>query len=229
MQIDKLYASLKDLAQVRRQRLEETVKLLHRDIEDLEQWIADKVMVADSNELGQDFDHVNLLKERFAQFAQETQQIGQDRIKYVTQIANALIDAGHADSAVIAQWNEGLNFAWEDHRPERMMSKGNVFNCVCNATASLTYGKKDGTSCNQCLKYTYLHVTQPLPNNEQLLRQHAADVIIITNALASAGSSGSTSRLQQKQGKIHLSFLFFYFNIFSYVLIGLGDLAPILK
>jgi hypothetical protein len=72
-------------------------------------------------------------------------------------------------------------------------------------------------------------VTQPLPNNEQLLRQHAADVIIITNALASAGSSGSTSRLQQKQGKIHLSFLFFYFNIFSYVLIGLGDLAPILK
>ena len=88
--------------------------MLHRDIDDLEQWIADKVIVADSNELGQDFEHVNLLKERFHQFAQDTQQIGQERVNHVTQIANALIDSGHADSSIIAQWNENLNSAWED-------------------------------------------------------------------------------------------------------------------
>lgn len=116
MQIDKLYASLKDLAQERRLRLEETVKLfmLHRDIDNLEQWIADKVMVADSNELGQDFEHVNLLKERFQQFAQDTKQIGQERINHVNQIANNLIDAGHADSATISQWSDNLNQQWED-------------------------------------------------------------------------------------------------------------------
>lgn len=116
MQIDKLYAGLKDLAQERRLRLEETVKLfmLHRDIDDLEQWIADKVIVADSNELGQDFEHVELLKERFHQFAADTQQIGQERVNHVSQIANVLIDAGHADSSIIAQWNENLNSAWED-------------------------------------------------------------------------------------------------------------------
>ena len=96
-QIDKLYASLKDLALERRMRLEETVKLyvLHRDIDDLEQWIADKVVVADSNELGADLEHVSLLKERFVQFAQDTQQIGQERMHHVGQIANALIDAGY--------------------------------------------------------------------------------------------------------------------------------------
>jgi len=116
MQIDKLYAGLKDLAQERRLRLEETVKLfmLHRDIDDLEQWIADKVIIADSNELGQDFEHVELLKERFQQFAADTQQIGQERVNSVSQIANVLIDAGHADSSIIAQWNENLNSAWED-------------------------------------------------------------------------------------------------------------------
>lgn len=116
MQIDKLYASLKDLAQERRLRLEETVKLyvLHRDIDDLEQWIADKMVVADSNELGQDLEHVSLLKERFQQFALDTQQIGQERMNHVGQIANALIDAGHTDSAIIAQWNENLNSSWED-------------------------------------------------------------------------------------------------------------------
>ena len=32
----------------------------------------------------------------------------------MSQIANVLIDAGHADSSVIAQWNENLNSAWED-------------------------------------------------------------------------------------------------------------------
>ena len=116
MQIDKLYAGLKDLAHERRLRLEETVKLfmLHRDIDDLEQWIADKVIVADSNELGQDFEHVELLKERFCQFAADTQQIGQERVNHVSRIANVLIDAGHADSSIIAQWNENLNSAWED-------------------------------------------------------------------------------------------------------------------
>jgi len=116
MQIDKLYAGLKDLASERRQRLEETVKLfmLHRDIDDLEQWIADKVIVAGSNDEGQDFDHVNLLKERFQQFSVDTQQIGQERINLVTKIADSLVDSGHADSAVISQWSESLNSAWED-------------------------------------------------------------------------------------------------------------------
>ena len=116
MQIDKLYAGLKDLANDRRIRLEETVKLfvLHRDIDDLEQWIADKVVVADSNELGQDFEHVNLLKERFAQFEQDTRQIGQERINLVNQVANNLIDGGHTDSSVISQWNDALNQSWED-------------------------------------------------------------------------------------------------------------------
>jgi len=88
--------------------------MLHRDIDDLEQWIADKVVIADSNELGQDFEHVELLKERFQQFASDTQQIGQERVNAVSQIANVLIDAGHADSSIIAQWAENLNSAWED-------------------------------------------------------------------------------------------------------------------
>ena len=116
MQIDKLYASLKDLAGERRLRLEETVKLfvLHRDIDDLEQWIADKAAVASSNELGSDFEQVVLLRERFAQFTADTKQIGQERVNHVSRIANNLIDSGHADSALISQWAESLGTAWED-------------------------------------------------------------------------------------------------------------------
>lgn len=61
-QVDKLYASLKDLARDRRARLDEVLKLylLNRDIEDIEQWIAEREVVAGSHELGQDFEHVTV-------------------------------------------------------------------------------------------------------------------------------------------------------------------------
>lgn len=43
-QIEKLYAGLQDLSKERRKRLDETLELyaLHREIDDLLQWIADK-------------------------------------------------------------------------------------------------------------------------------------------------------------------------------------------
>ena len=60
--MDKLYAGLKDLTNERRSKLEETLKLymLNREIEDLEQWIAEREVVAGSHELGQDFEHVSV-------------------------------------------------------------------------------------------------------------------------------------------------------------------------
>lgn len=60
--MDKLYTSLKDLAGDRRLKLDEVLKLymLNRDIEDLEQWIAEREVVAGSHELGQDFEHVTV-------------------------------------------------------------------------------------------------------------------------------------------------------------------------
>ena len=115
-QIDKLYASLKDLAQERRDTLEQTIKLflLNRDIDDIEQWITDKEQVANSQDLGQDFEHVNLLKDRFHQFSIDTQQVGQERMNSVNDKANLLIDSGHSDAAVIAEWKENINIAWDD-------------------------------------------------------------------------------------------------------------------
>lgn len=63
-QVDKLYASLKDLALERRDKLGEVLKLykLNREIEDLEQWITEREIVAGSHELGQDFEHVTVRK-----------------------------------------------------------------------------------------------------------------------------------------------------------------------
>lgn len=115
-QLDKLYAGLKDLAGERRARLDEALQLfmLNREVDDLEQWIAERELVAGSHELGQDYDHVTLLWERFKEFAQDTAAVGSERVARANGIADELIHAGHSDSATIAEWKDGLNESWQD-------------------------------------------------------------------------------------------------------------------
>merc|ERR550539_1775637 len=115
-QVDKLYAGLKDLANERRAKLDDALKLfmLNREVDDLEQWIAEREVVAGSHELGQDYDHVTLLWERFREFARDTESIGSERVNAVNDIADSLISTGHTDAATIAQWKDALNDAWAD-------------------------------------------------------------------------------------------------------------------
>ena len=115
-QVEKLYAGLKELAQERRAKLDDALKLfmLNREVDDLEQWIAEREVVAGSHELGQDYDHVTLLWERFREFAKDTEMIGSERVQAVNDIADSLISSGHTDAATIAQWKDALNDAWAD-------------------------------------------------------------------------------------------------------------------
>merc|ERR1719277_1545372 len=115
-QVDKLYAGLKDLAAERRAKLDDALKLfmLNREVDDLEQWIAEREVVAGSHELGQDYDHVSLLVDRFKEFARDTDAIGSERVAAVNEIADSLISVGHTDAALIAQWKDSLNDAWAD-------------------------------------------------------------------------------------------------------------------
>ncbi|EHH55573.1 hypothetical protein EGM_04807 [Macaca fascicularis] len=112
--VDKLYAGLKDLAEERRGKLDERHRLfqLNREVDDLEQWIAEREVVAGSHELGQDYEH--MLQERFREFARDTGNIGQERVDTVNHMADELINSGHSDAATIAEWKDGLNEAWAD-------------------------------------------------------------------------------------------------------------------
>ncbi|XP_026508300.1 spectrin beta chain, non-erythrocytic 1 isoform X2 [Terrapene carolina triunguis] len=114
--VDKLYAGLKDLAEERRGKLDERHRLfqLNREVDDLEQWIAEREVVAGSHELGQDYEHVTMLQERFREFARDTGNIGQERVDSVNHMADELINSGHSDAATIAEWKDGLNEAWAD-------------------------------------------------------------------------------------------------------------------
>ncbi|KAH1172387.1 spectrin beta chain, erythrocytic [Mauremys mutica] len=114
--VDKQYAGLKDLAEERRHRLENMYHLfqLKREVDDLEQWIAERDMAASSQEMGQDYDHVTLLREKFRDFARETGSVGQERVDNVNLVIEQLIDAGHSEAATMAEWKDGLNESWAD-------------------------------------------------------------------------------------------------------------------
>ncbi|XP_072407098.1 spectrin beta chain, non-erythrocytic 1-like isoform X3 [Chiloscyllium punctatum] len=115
-QVDKLYAGLKDLAEERREKLQEGLRLcqLKREVDDLEQWIAEREIVAGSHELGQDYEHVTMLRDKFREFARDTSNIGQERVDSVNRMADEQIDLGHSENATIAEWKDGLNEAWAD-------------------------------------------------------------------------------------------------------------------
>ncbi|KAM9278608.1 spectrin beta chain, erythrocytic [Morus bassanus] len=115
-QVDKHYAGLKEVAEERRRRLENMSHLfqLKREVEDLEQWIAERDVVASSQEMGQDLDHATLLREKFREFARETGSVGQERVDRVNLAIEDLIDAGHTEAATMAEWKDGLNESWAD-------------------------------------------------------------------------------------------------------------------
>ncbi|XP_041353644.1 spectrin beta chain-like isoform X2 [Gigantopelta aegis] len=115
-QVDKLYAGLKDLANERRGKIEEGLKLftLQREIDNLLLWIQEKAIVAGSNEPGQDFEHVTLLKERFKEFARETENAGQERVALANEICDNLIALDHTDAPSVAEYKDTVNEAWTD-------------------------------------------------------------------------------------------------------------------
>uniref|UniRef100_A0A8C6XW40 Spectrin beta chain n=1 Tax=Naja naja TaxID=35670 RepID=A0A8C6XW40_NAJNA len=115
-QVDKEYARLKHLAEERRRKVELAYHLfkLKREVDDLEQWIAERDVIASSPEMGQDLDHATVSKqEKFRDFAQETGNLGQEWVNNVTHRTDQLIDI-HPEAATIAEWRDGLNESWAD-------------------------------------------------------------------------------------------------------------------
>uniref|UniRef100_A0A671YVH8 Spectrin beta chain n=1 Tax=Sparus aurata TaxID=8175 RepID=A0A671YVH8_SPAAU len=115
-QVDKQYAGLKELADDRAKKLDHTFQhfLLSREVEELEQWIAERDVVASSQEMGQDLDHVTLLRDKFREFARETGMLGQERVDTINQKIDDLIEAGHTEAATMAEWKDGINESWAD-------------------------------------------------------------------------------------------------------------------
>ncbi|KAI3354004.1 hypothetical protein L3Q82_018560, partial [Scortum barcoo] len=117
-QIDRLYVSLKDLVEERKSRLEQQYWLyqLNREVDELEQWIAQREVVASSPELGQDFEHVTVSPsgEVYRICVRDRERRAGESDRRQPEMVDELIDYGHSEAATIAEWKDGVNEAWAD-------------------------------------------------------------------------------------------------------------------
>ena len=60
------------------------------------------------------FHFSQMLRDRFKEFARDTENIGTERVSAVNEICDQLISAEHSDAATIAEWKDQLNEAWEN-------------------------------------------------------------------------------------------------------------------
>ncbi|KAK0133782.1 Spectrin beta chain, non-erythrocytic 1 [Merluccius polli] len=115
-QVEKQYAGLRELADERHRKLDHTYQhfLLSREVVDLEHWIAERDVLASSQEMGHDLDHVTLLKDRFREFARDTGMAGQERVDLVNLTIDELISTGHSQASTLAEWKDTINESWAD-------------------------------------------------------------------------------------------------------------------
>lgn len=55
-----------------------------------------------------------MLRDRFKEFARDTETIGQERVAAVNEVCDQLIQSGHSDAATIAEWKDQINESWAD-------------------------------------------------------------------------------------------------------------------
>lgn len=69
-----------------------------------------------------------MLRERFAQFAQDTEIVGQERIARANEVCDQLIEQQHPDSGIIAEWKDNINDLWADLQ-EQMDTRKQILMC----------------------------------------------------------------------------------------------------
>lgn len=57
---------------------------------------------------------LQLLRDKFREFARETGMAGQERVDMVNLTIDELIEGGHTESASMAEWKDGINESWAD-------------------------------------------------------------------------------------------------------------------
>lgn len=60
------------------------------------------------------FFFLQMLRDKFREFARDTSTIGQEHVDGVNGLADDLIESGHPENASVAEWKDGLNEAWAD-------------------------------------------------------------------------------------------------------------------
>ncbi|KAK1793411.1 hypothetical protein P4O66_011796, partial [Electrophorus voltai] len=102
-------------ATVRNQRLKESLHLheFKRESSELEEWIAQQLQVASSDDYGSDYEHVLQLQLRFDVFLKQL-DMGQERMRANNELAHKLIKNNHPEIKFIQETQGLLRELWDE-------------------------------------------------------------------------------------------------------------------
>ncbi|KAK2710872.1 hypothetical protein QYM36_012149, partial [Artemia franciscana] len=125
--------NVQKLATMRRQRLVESMNRHDylREVDSLKAWIVEQMVTATSEDFGQDYEHLLLLRSKFDEFKLKIES-GTERFKQCDELANKLIAGENPHSDEVEQNQQIVSQMWDrllesvDIREQRLHAAGEI-------------------------------------------------------------------------------------------------------
>lgn len=127
--IDDLYEEIQNLAQIRKQRISDTIALykLYSEADGVEQWIQEKEKMLDAMVLTRNIEEIEVLKHKFETFKQEM-ETNEPRIIFINETSDKLINDQHMYSPEIRARQDDLNNKYENLRQKANLKQTEMDN-----------------------------------------------------------------------------------------------------
>ncbi|XP_059148013.1 spectrin beta chain, non-erythrocytic 2-like isoform X3 [Physella acuta] len=113
--IESQYSKLQDLTTQRRKQLLDSKRLFefYHQADAVETWIADRIVIASSEDYGQDLEHIEVLQQRFDDFLHDLSS-NEDRVTQLVTTGQAMVDAGHFKANGIQSKMKDITGQWAE-------------------------------------------------------------------------------------------------------------------
>ena len=113
--IETKYSHIQELTVQRRAMLLDTKKLYeyYREVGEVTTWISEHIVIASSEDYGQDLEHVEILIQKFEDFNHDVSN-NEFRVINVTTMATQMIEVKHFESEGIAKKSEEVKQMWSE-------------------------------------------------------------------------------------------------------------------
>ncbi|XP_078145742.1 spectrin beta chain, non-erythrocytic 5 [Centroberyx gerrardi] len=187
-ELSRPYSRLSSLAQqlqhqaaLRGQRLREVFHLheFRRESSELEDWMNQQRLTAESQDLGNDYQHVQLLRGKFEGFLKQL-QVGEERLQSCRELADRLIHSKHPESSAVRETLQQLSACWEDlrgvarERQDQLLRAEECHRFYQDLSDALTLIQERQKSIPDDIAKDLRGVTSQLRKHEALLHELAA-------------------------------------------------------
>ncbi|XP_054470225.1 LOW QUALITY PROTEIN: spectrin beta chain, non-erythrocytic 5 [Anoplopoma fimbria] len=179
--LSSLNQQLQHQAALRGQRLKEVLHLheFRRESSELEDWMDQQRQTAESQDLGNDYQHVQLLRGKFEGFLSQL-EVGEERLQSCRELAARLIRNKHPQSSAVRETLQQLSACWEDlrsvarERQDQLQRAEECHRFYRDLTDALTLIKERQKSIPDDVAKDLRGVMSQLRKHEALLHELAA-------------------------------------------------------